>query len=500
MHLVIEWLLVTLEVVFLLTQTLKLKFLIRGSHASHIDYKTGNDERLTNSRFKEYDLKTGVGYQSTKFKTEIRYNLNTSELGIPEEIGAQTNNRSPELPFQEINTHILSSKTKVFFDNSSLEGTIGYVFNNRKEFEDDKDNAALEMHLATFNYNLQYEMPKWGKLETIIGLQGMRQTNKNFGEEQLIPDAKTNDIGVLATSHIHFKDESGMQLGIRFDHRNINGDINISPPQSSFYEKLDRNFNSINAAIGYKFNSSKKSIIRMNLATGFRAPNLAELTSNGVHEGTNRYEIGNPNLEHEQNLQTDISIEYKYKHIEFYVNGFYNAVKDFIFIEPNGEVIGEDDVFVYQQENAELYGGEIGFHLHPHPLDWLHFESSFETVIGKQNNGKYLPLIPANSFANTIRIEPKSTQNRLNNQYAYITLKSVFDQDNIGDFEDSTKGYNLVNLGIGGDVLVFNTSLSVRISAQNIFDKTYISHLSRLKTDGIANIGRNISLAVNIPL
>lgn len=478
----------------------KLKFLIRGSHASHIDYKTGNDERLTNSRFKEYDLKTGVGYQSTKFKTEIRYNLNTSELGIPEEIGAQTNNRSPELPFQEINTHILSSKTKVFFDNSSLEGTIGYVFNNRKEFEDDKDNAALEMHLATFNYNLQYEMPKWGKLETIIGLQGMRQTNKNFGEEQLIPDAKTNDIGVLATSHIHFKDESGMQLGIRFDHRNINGDINISPPQSSFYEKLDRNFNSINAAIGYKFNSSKKSIIRMNLATGFRAPNLAELTSNGVHEGTNRYEIGNPNLEHEQNLQTDISIEYKYKHIEFYVNGFYNAVKDFIFIEPNGEVIGEDDVFVYQQENAELYGGEIGFHLHPHPLDWLHFESSFETVIGKQNNGKYLPLIPANSFANTIRIEPKSTQNRLNNQYAYITLKSVFDQDNIGDFEDSTKGYNLVNLGIGGDVLVFNTSLSVRISAQNIFDKTYISHLSRLKTDGIANIGRNISLAVNIPL
>jgi len=478
----------------------KLKFLVRGSYASHIDYKTGNDERLTNSRFKEYDLKTGVGYQSTKFKTELRYNFNTSDLGIPEEIGAQTKTRSPILPYQEINSHILSSKTKVFFENSNLEGTLGYVFNNRKEFEDDQDNAALEMHLATFNYNLQYEMPKWGKLETIIGLQGMRQTNKNFGEEQLIPDANTNDIGVLATSHIHFKDETGMQLGIRFDHRNINGDISVSPPQSSFYEKLDRNFNSMNAAIGYKFNLSKKSTVRMNLATGFRAPNLAELTSNGVHEGTNRYEIGNPNLEHEQNVQADISLEYKNKHIEFFVNGFYNTVKDFIFIEPNGEVVGEDDVFVYKQENAELYGGEIGFHLHPHPLDWLHFESSFETVVGKQNNGKYLPLIPANSFANTIKIEPKSTQNRLNNQYAYITLKSVFDQDKVGDFEDSSKGYNLVDLGFGGDVFVFNTALSVRMSAQNIFDQTYISHLSRLKTDGIANIGRNISLAVSIPL
>jgi iron complex outermembrane receptor protein len=36
-------------------------------------------------------------------------------------------------------------------------------------------------------------------------------------------------------------------------------------------------------------------IVRLNLASGFRAPNLAELTSNGVHEGTNR-EIGNSDL------------------------------------------------------------------------------------------------------------------------------------------------------------------------------------------------------------
>jgi len=73
----------------------KLKFLVRGSYASHIDYKTGNDERLTNSRFKQFDFKTGVGYNSTNFKTELRYNFNISELGIPEEIGEQTKTRSP---------------------------------------------------------------------------------------------------------------------------------------------------------------------------------------------------------------------------------------------------------------------------------------------------------------------------------------------------------------------------------------------------------------------
>jgi hypothetical protein len=43
--------------------------------------------------------------------------------------------------------------------------------------------------------------------------------------------------------------------------------------------------------------------------------------------------------------------------------------------------------------NAKLYGGEIGLHFHPHPLDWLHYETSFETVTGKKQDGDYLPLI-----------------------------------------------------------------------------------------------------------
>ncbi|PIF01225.1 MAG: TonB-dependent receptor [Maribacter sp.] len=477
----------------------KLKFLFRGGYSSHADYRTGNGTRVTNSRFKEYDIKTGLGYQSTRFKTELRHNYNHSELGIPEEIGEQTTERSPNLPNQEIGNHILSSKSKVFFGDSSLDVTLGYIFNNRREFEDSQNEAALEMHLSTFNYNLQYDMPKWRNLETIIGIQGMHQTNANFGEEEFIPNATTNDIGVLATSHIHFKGGSGLQLGLRFDNRNISSDVDISPSTASPYESLDRDFNSLNAAIGYKFNLGKNSIGRFNLASGFRAPNLAELTSNGVHEGTNRYEIGNANLDNEQNIQADISWEHQTEHVEFFINGFYNAVNDYIFIGPNGEVADGNQVYAYQQENAELYGGEIGFHLHPHPLDQLHLESSFEMVVGKQDNGDYLPLIPANSLTNTLRIESENIAKWITDNYAFISLKSVFKQDNVSDFEEPTRGYSLLNLGCGGDIDVLETKIAVRLSAQNILDKTYISHLSRLKPDGIPNIGRNISLAVSIP-
>lgn len=490
------------------------KFLVRAGHTSHVDYKTGEGARLTNSRFREYDLKTGVGYQATNINSEIRYNLNYSKLGIPEEIGEQTKTRTLALPYQEIHNHMLSSKNKFFLENSMLEATIGYTFNKRKEFEEhhhhdeegveeeeeemheEEEGPALHMNLATFSYSLQYHLPKWDNLETIIGVQGMHQKNENFGEEMLIPDASTNDIGVLLTSHIHFKDKSGLQLGLRYDHRNLDTEAT----DNGAFENLNLDFNSFNAAIGYKFNVLERVISRINLATGFRAPNLAELTSNGTHEGTNRYELGNSSLTHEKNIQTDISLEYTNKHVEFFINGFYNSINDYIFIQPNGEVLEDEDVFEYSQKNAELYGGEIGFHIHPHPLDWLHFESSYETVIGKQKNGDYLPLIPANSLSNTLRIESGSDSRWLNGKYGFIALKSVFDQNNVGDFETPTKGYSIVNIGIGGNISINETVMEVRLSGNNIFDKDYISHLSRLKTDGISNIGRNISLGVSIPL
>jgi iron complex outermembrane receptor protein len=78
-------------------------------------------------------------------------------------------------------------------------------------------------------------------------------------------------------------------------------------------------------------------------------------------------------LKTEQNVQTDLNLEYKNTHFEFFVNGFYNHVNNYIYTSPTGEVRDDNDVFAYVQDNAKLYGGEVGLHFHPHPLDWLHF-------------------------------------------------------------------------------------------------------------------------------
>lgn len=486
----------------------RFKFLLRGSLSSHTDYKGGDGILVTNSRFRDYDLKTGVGYQTGLLKTELRYNFNYSELGIPESLGDQSRDRNPLTPYQELANHILSSDTDLFFNNSSLRLTLGYVYNDRKEFEEheeegdpaeEEEGPALHMQLATLNYNLQYHLPKSKRLETIIGVQGMHQTNENLGEEVLIPDATTNDFGILATSHLHF-DKSDLQLGLRYDLRSISSEQNGLSGEDGYIAPLDRDFNSVNAALGYRIDLSKQIIGRINLASGFRAPNLAELTSNGVHEGTNRYEIGDPNLDNEQNFQTDLALEYENEHFEFYVNGFYNLVNSFIYLEPNGEFVGADAEYLYRQQDARLYGGEIGVHIHPHPLDWLHLESSFESVTGELDEGGNLPLIPANSLNNILRVEFERRESRLQSAYAFVGLISVFKQDRVSAFETTTPGYTLLNAGLGGRTSIFKQEVELRLSANNLLDKRYVSHLSRLKPDGIANIGRNISLGVRVLL
>ncbi|HRA73020.1 MAG TPA: TonB-dependent receptor, partial [Flavobacterium sp.] len=477
------------------TSTENWKFLARGTYNTHSDYKIAEGDRVTNTRYNETDFKTGIGYSNSKFSSVFRYNYNDLDLGIPEEgIAEQTTNKKTEYPKQGVFNHLLSLNNVFFFEKSKLDVDLGYISNDRSEFEDSQV-AILHMKLNTFNYDAKYYLPKLGKFESIVGIQGMHQTNKNSGEEYLIPDATTNDFGFFGTGNYEWK-SNVIQAGLRFDNRKITTTAHGISGEEGSFEAIDKSFDSFNASLGYKTNLAKDLSLRLNVASGFRAPNLAELTSNGVHEGTNRYEVGNSDLKTEQNVETDLNLEYKSSHIEFFVNGFYNHINNYIYTSPTGEVIDDNAVFDYIQNDAKLFGGEIGVHFHPHPLDWLHYETSFETVTGKKQNGDYLPLIPANNWNNTIRTEFK-IKNWLEDGFATLNVSSTFNQNNVSGFETKSNGYTLLNLGFGGTVKLGKTIFDLNLNANNLLDKEYTAHLSRLKTDGIPNIGRNIILGLN---
>ncbi len=501
------------------TSKKKIKFIARGGFNSHADYQIPDGDRVTNTRFTEKDFKTGLGFNLDQFVTEFRYNYNQSEIGIPEGIEQQTTSRSVALPYQDLNTHILSLHNHFYLNKSKIDLNLGYTVNNRKEFEDEHghegeepevavdevahedEEAALDMKLKTFSYDLKYNLAKMGQFETIAGIQGMYQENQNFGEEILIPDAITNDVGIMVTSTLAINDKSSLQGGVRYDQRALSSSSFAKEDpndhsQEIIIDGLDRSFSNVTFSLGYKNLFFEKIITRINVASGFRAPNLAELTSFGVHHGSNRFEIGNPDLVSEQNFQFDLSLEYANRHIELFANGFYNNLNNYIFANPSGNVIEDYQVYEYVQSDANLYGGEFGVHFHPHPFDWLHLESTYETVIGEQSNGDYLPLIPANKWANTVRVEIKGTET-FNDIYAALVLDSFLEQDKVSLNETVTPGYNLLHLRMGANLSFEKINIGMNLGFNNILDETYIAHLSVLKADLIPNPGRNIVLGLN---
>lgn len=476
------------------TSTDNWKYLIRGAYNTQSDYEIPDGDRVTNTRFQEMDFKAGIGYSNSKFSSVLRYNYNNLDVGIPEDgIADQTTSKKTAFPKQEVFSNLFSLNNTLFFRGSKLDVNLGYIKNDRSEFED-SNVAALHMILNTFDYNVKYYLPKLGKVETIVGVQGMSQENKNLADEFLIPNAVTNDFGVFATG-IYDWNESSIQGGLRFDYRNLVSDEHGISGEEGYFEALDKNYESFNASLGYKTKFAKDLVFRLNTATGFRAPNLAELSSNGVHEGTFRYEIGNPDLKTEQNLQTDLDLEYKTTHFEFSVSGFYNHINDYIYSSPTGTEIDGFQVYDYIQNNANLYGGEIALHLHPHPFDWLHFETSFETVTGKLEDGGYLPQIPANNWDNTIKTD-FTIGKWLEEGFATLNISTTFSQDKVSGFDISSDGYTLLNMGFGGKVKLDKMVFDLNLNGNNLLNKTYIPHLSRLATSGIPNLGRNLVLGV----
>jgi iron complex outermembrane receptor protein len=491
-----------------------------GGYTTHADYKDGNRNFVPGSRFSTANQKTVLGYIGNKFSSSLKYSflnekygLTTAEEDEDETEEVYKNGRKPFLPYQDLITHIVSSENTFFFDNNSkLKLDMGYVFNVRKEFEEehhhhDHDNpddqgeieehedhdheheeAALRMHLHTFSYNAKWYSPQWKKRWTLTaGSQGMAQSNTNHGEEILIPNANTYDFGVFAMTDFSYGKKADWQLGLRFDTRHIAA------------KAFEKQYYSFNFSTGIYQPIAKYFSFRANLSSGFRAPNMYELLSDGIHHGTSRYETGNPDLKTENSYQIDASLNYNAKHIEIFISPYFNYIRNYIYLMPTSDRADSMPVFHYTQTDAFLYGGEAGFHLHPHPWDWLHIEGSYSSTFGQDTRHNYLAWIPSQKINATVSAN-FSFKKGIKKFSVYLQNQYSFAQNRVADNETSTPAYNLLNAGVLFDFGIKSQKIQLNIAANNLLNETYYDHLSQYKLNEIYNKGRSFNVKISVPL
>ncbi len=550
-----------------------------ASHKQATNYQDKNDGRVYGTAFNETDVNGYIGLNKQWGYSHLDFSLFNDLQEIPDGSRFDSTNRKFTKQISEIDTfrpivsnselnsyniailhqHVqhykLYSSNNFVFGESKLGLILGYQQNIRREFSHPEypDIPGLYLVLNTFTYDVKYYLPEFNEWATTIGLNGMYQNNTNNGTEFIIPNYNQFDIGPFVLVQKTF-DKLNISAGIRYDTRKFNNDAMYTRPNplTGFdmqvgstiatdqpFFSFKHTFSGLSGSIGATYNLTDKILIKGNIARGFRAPNISEISANGVHPGTLIYQIGNTSFKPEFSLQEDLGISLTSSHVVGNIEIFNNNISNYIFNQKLLNYLGQDSVIVkgnqtfkFQQAQAQLYGGEASLDIHPHPLDWLHFENSVSVVyaLNKGGNGlhitdssKYLPFIPPLHTNSELRANIKRKFKYFSSIYVKIGMEYYAKQSRVyleDNTETITPGYILYSAGLGTNITNSHGKIlfSMDILGNNITDVAYQSHLSRLKYmdfyvnkygnpvsvtgpgSGIYNMGRNVSLKLIFPL
>ena len=544
---------------------------VYGTQKDAHDYHNKYDGYVFDTRFHNTDFGASVGVNKSWGSSRLSFTSFNEKTGIPEGTrddsgrflkdinangtdvqtlvtNADNKNYAMTVPYQHIMHQKLVWDNNIYLGNGGRVAiTLGYQQNTRMEFPDviTPNTPGLSLFLQTATYDFKYYLRIVKGWQLSTGLNGMSQWNTNRGDEFLIPDYKLFDAGLFAMAK---KDWNKWTVsgGIRYDFRGLSAkgkvdSIAIEPPKGALgpvypglipyaqFQPFADNFNNLSGSIGAGYNFNKNTILKLNFASGYRSPNIAELGANGVHDGTSRYEIGNVNLTPEHSLQTDLGLSWSAKHIMVSVSVFDNYIKNFIYIRKDANAQGnafipslnnpqQDSAFIYNQGDANLYGGELYVDFHPHPFDWLHLENTFSYVRGNLvhsvDGTTNLPYMPPARWLVDLKAETKKLGKNLRGAYARIGLDVNSAQNNVFtayNTETRTAGYTLLNAGIGADFVNKKNKpiFTLTLAGQNLTNVAYQNALSRLRyldenmltgRPGIYNMGRNYSIILAIPL
>jgi iron complex outermembrane receptor protein len=444
-------------------------------------------------------------------------------------------------------------KNMFFFGDSRLSVNLGFQRSVRREYGHPEapyqKTPSLFLQLNTLNYDLKYFFPEYKKWAIALGANGMYQTNDvTQGTEFVIPSFQQFDLGGFISVKKDFGrlDLSG---GLRYDYRYFNNDalfIKLDPNSGfelpvtgaaangadQLFAAYTTSFRGLSASFGLAYLLNKNWTLKANISRGYRAPNISEISANGVHPGTGYFQIGNENFKPEFSLQEDLGIAYTSKSVNAGASFFVNQVSHYIFNSKLLTAQGTDSLstsgsiayptFKFQQGSVLLYGMEanLDFHL----IKPLHFENTLSLIYGdnhsfkgaeKNESNRYVPFMPPLRYNGELRYDLAPNSKVLTNSFVKIQLSYTATQNRVYTNENTetpTSGFTLVNIGAGAGFKnkKGETRLNLYLFANNVFNVAYQDHQSRLKYFeqysaspngrlGIYNMGRNIAFKLVAP-
>jgi iron complex outermembrane receptor protein len=544
-------------------------WIARVSHKQAMDYQDKVDGRVFGTSFSETDASGAVGIHRSWGYSHINFSLYNDIQEIPDGsrdsltrqftrqiseidtvrqiVSAHDLNSYKIEPLHQLVQHYRVTATNNFNlgdHGGTLDVDLGFQRSVRREFDHPVLTTipGLYLQLNTISYDIKYHMPEMKLWNFSLGFNGMYQNNNvTSGTDFVIPSYSQIDFGPFAIVKKSFG-KFDFEGGIRYDIRVFNNDALYTKPNpgngfdmpvtgadtigsTKIFSNYRTTYQGLTGSIGATYNVNRQLALKFNFARGYRAPNISEISANGVHPGSDIYQIGNPNFKPEFSLQPDLGLSYSTQYVVLGADVFYNYIQNYIYNQRIDSTIANvssiNQTFEFQQASAQLYGGELSLDIHP--VKSLHIDNAFSLVYGDflgqrgkavPDSMKYLPQIPPLHGKTEVRYDFKIKHAHIVNAFVKVGVTYFAKQNRIYSAygtETATPGYALLNAGFGGGFTdkKGKTVLSLYVLGSNLLNTAYQDNMSRLKyfnpsnavgPSGIFNMGIDISIKVVVPL
>ncbi|MFC5410909.1 TonB-dependent receptor [Larkinella bovis] len=465
---------------------------------------------LDNTGMAEQNFSAALGYRKNRFRTDLYYSRFATKLGIfsgshigsLSDLQAVLENGKPFVqsgfsytigrPYQQITHDLLKWKTAWKpAAGGDLSLTLARQFDNRMEYDlhrPKNDSLAalnrpeLRFRLTTYTGDLVFEhKPVAEKLTGSLGISGFYQFNIMNGRP-LIPNFRTYNAGIFWIEKLK-RNRWEYEAGLRYDYRHMQ----VFRYENRVLEKPVFVFRNFSGTVGATYSLTDQWAMRFNAGTSWRAPNVSELFSDGVHHGAAAYELGDRTLRPEMAYNLSLNSEYSSPNVQAEVGFFYNTIRDYLYLKPQSEPVltirGAFPSFKYTQTDA-LYAGldaSVSAVLLPKlrgtsKVSLLHVQ---DLVLDQP-----IVMTPPNRWENSLRYDVK-TWGRLQDVFVGVGNVWVARQNRVppkSDFLPPPPAYSLWNLTAGLTVPVSKKhTLDIGLTVTNLFNTVYRDYLNRFR-------------------
>ncbi|GAB5535422.1 MAG: TonB-dependent receptor [Rubricoccaceae bacterium] len=403
-----------------------------------------------------------------------------------------------------LHAHVEPGGGHAFDATVSVQRNVRQEFDAHRRFSDPPpaDTPAFELALISQALDAKWTPPPTEQFTLTAGVNAQTQLNENGASGYLVPNFRSYDGGAYVHGATLLSPRLTLDAGLRADARTMTA----YPYDRSarVFETVQRSYVGGAAALGAIWSLSDTWSLSGNLGSAWRAPNISELFSEGVHHGTAQYEIGDRDLGVERSLDVSTTLRHESDRAAMEVNAYLNHVFGYVYglerPEPTVTIRGTFPTFLTVQDNARFAGVDASATIQVGPRVLLGARTS---LLWADNLSRGGPLysVPSHRIGGSLRFDaPPTWPGTLS---LTTDVQHVTEQMRVqpGAFLAAPypPAYTLVGLQLGGTTEVLGRPVRVSLRIDNLFDVRYRDALSRFRYF-VDEPGRSGSLRIGFPI